>query len=336
VRDPEIGPCFSARLVHPFVRVLRRYPSFPSEQLDQLEALDPDDRIPITRCNAMTDAAVAITGDPDLGLKAAREIAPGEYGVLEYAATSAPTGRDALLAVGRYLPLINDALDFSVRSDGDKTLVQLDSRVALPRAAIDFQSAACHMVGQQRVPPGAWRDNEVWFAHARPASTDEYERTFGEQHLRFSAPWNGFVLSREYMEAPQLKADPKLHALLRKHGELLLAELPRAATFTEQVRDLIATELGSGTASVEQVARVLQMSPRTLGRKLQHEGTSFKHLLDDLRRRMALRYVDGQELGLSEIAFLLGFSQTAAFHRAFKRWTAQTPLEYRRQRRAGK
>ena len=77
------------------------------------------------------------------------------------------------------------------------------------------------------------------------------------------------------------------------------------------------------------------MSPRTLGRKLQHEGTSFKHLLDDLRRRMALRYVDGQELGLSEIAFLLGFSQTAAFHRAFKRWTAQTPLEYRRQRRAG-
>ena len=83
-------------------------------------------------------------------------------------------------------------------------------------------------------------------------------------------------------------------------------------------------------------ARSLQMSPRTLGRRLQHEGTTFKHLLDDLRRRMALRYVDGQELGLSEIAFLLGFSQTAAFHRAFKRWTAQTPLEYRRQRRAGK
>ncbi len=304
--------------------------------LDPLEALDPDERIPITRCNAMTDAAVALTGDADLGLKAAREIAPGDYGVLEYAATSAATGHEALLAVGRYLPLINDALDFSVRSEGDKTVVQLDSRVPLPRAAVDFQSAACHMVASQRVPAGVWNDNEVWFAHERPANVDEYRRTFGEQRLRFSAPWNGFLLTREFMEAPQLKADAKLHALLREHGELLLAELPRASTFAEQVRDRIAEELSNGRASVEQVARLLQMSPRTLGRKLQHEGTTFKQLLDDLRRRMALRYVDGQELGLSEIAFLLGFSQTAAFHRAFKRWTAQTPLEYRRQRRSGK
>ena len=76
------------------------------------------------------------------------------------------------------------------------------------------------------------------------------------------------------------------------------------------------------------------MSPRTLGRRLEHEGTTFKELLDDLRRRLALRYVGGaRSRALTEIAFLLGFSQSAAFHRAFKRWTGQTPLEYRRERR---
>jgi AraC-like DNA-binding protein len=84
---------------------------------------------------------------------------------------------------------------------------------------------------------------------------------------------------------------------------------------------------------VANIARQLHISPRTLGRKLEHEGTNFKELLDDLRRRLALSYVGGHDLGLAEIAFLLGFSQSAAFHRAFKRWTGVTPLEYRRARR---
>jgi AraC-like DNA-binding protein len=75
------------------------------------------------------------------------------------------------------------------------------------------------------------------------------------------------------------------------------------------------------------------MSGRTLTRRLEDEGTTFKDLLDDLRKSLSLRYVGSTDLGLSEIAFLLGFSQSAAFHRAFKRWTAQTPLEYRRARR---
>ena len=77
-------------------------------------------------------------------------------------------------------------------------------------------------------------------------------------------------------------------------------------------------------------AQLLQMSTRTLGRRLEQEGTTFSALLDDLRKRLALRYVATRDLGLSEIAFLLGFSQSGAFHRAFKRWTGHTPLEYRR------
>lgn len=85
--------------------------------------------------------------------------------------------------------------------------------------------------------------------------------------------------------------------------------------------------------SVANIASLLHVSPRTLGRRLGHEGTTFKELLADLRRQLALRYVGSSDLGLAEIAFLLGFSQSAAFHRAFKRWTSQTPLEYRRMRR---
>ena len=93
-------------------------------------------------------------------------------------------------------------------------------------------------------------------------------------------------------------------------------------------------ELSRGRLTANQVAGQLRMSRRTLCRKLESEGTSFTALLADLRQRLALQYVGSHDLGLSEIAFLLGFSEAAAFHRAFKRWTGQTPLEYRRACRA--
>jgi AraC-like DNA-binding protein len=337
VIQPEAAspPCYSARIVKPYVRVLRRYPGFPLELLAPLEALDPDERLPIAALQELQRGALLLTGDPDLGLKAAREISPGDYGALEYAVRSAPTWRDGVGLVARYMRLINDALDFSLHTEAERAIIHLDSSVPLERCGIDFQSAAFHISGSYFRPSGSLSpDFEVWFTHARPASTDEYERTFAECTIRFDAPFNGFVFPTHYLARQMQGADPQLHALIRKHAEALLSELPRAQNVTEKVRQMIANELEGGNPGAANVAKHLHMSPRTLGRKLEQEGTTFTALLDDLRRRLALRYVGGYDLGLSEIAFLLGFSQSAAFHRAFKRWTAQTPLEYRRARRA--
>ncbi len=340
LKSPAVGaseaasqPCYAVRLVQPFLRVLRAAPGFPIEVLAPLEALDPDERLPIATMHELLQGALALTGDPDLGLKAAREISPGDYGALEYAASSAATWGEAINVSARYLRLVNDALDFSLRVEGGKAFIQLDSRVVLPRAAADFQSGAFHVSSLRLRPPGFDPAYEVWFTHPLPPSTEQYQLTFVGGKLRFDAPFNGFAFDKEHLEIPLGTADPKLHALIRKHAERLLAELPRAESVTEKVRDLIAKELEGGNPNVANIARQLHISPRTLGRKLEHEGTNFKELLDDLRRRLALSYVGGHDLGLAEIAFLLGFSQSAAFHRAFKRWTSVTPLEYRRARR---
>jgi AraC-like DNA-binding protein len=72
------------------------------------------------------------------------------------------------------------------------------------------------------------------------------------------------------------------------------------------------------------------MNQRTLARRLQSEGTTFSALFDDLRRSLALRYLLRHDLRISEVVFMLGFSEVATFYRAFRRWTGQTPLEYRR------
>jgi AraC-like DNA-binding protein len=324
---------YSMRLLVPYLRLLKTYPGFPVEALAPLERLDPDERVPIAHVHALQRAAVKVTGDEDLGLKAAHEITRGDYGALEFAARSAANWGDAIAVIGRYMRLINDSLQFSLVIEGEQAQIHLDSRIVLPRASADFQTAAIYLRLLSIVPPGAAHEFQVWFAHARPERTDQYQRTFGDTALRFAAPFNGFVFSRRFLDAPMAAADPMLHQLISKHAELLLSELPKGESLTERVRDLIAAQLEKGDPSIANIAHQLGTSPRTLGRKLEHEGTTFKQVLDDLRRRLALRYVGNHDLGLAEVAFLLGFSQSAAFHRAFKRWTSQTPLEYRRGRR---
>jgi AraC-like DNA-binding protein len=174
---------------------------------------------------------------------------------------------------------------------------------------------------------------EVWFEHTEPADLSEYGQAFLGNKVMFGMPWNGFVFDAALLDQPMPGADDKLHVLIRKHADALLEELPRAQSFTQRVRELLLKELEGGNPSAVRIASALHMSGRTLTRRLEDEGTTFKDLLDDLRKSLSLRYVGSTDLGLSEIAFLLGFSQSAAFHRAFKRWTAQTPLEYRRARR---
>jgi AraC-like DNA-binding protein len=333
VPSTNVGLYYSARLLVPFLRLMQRRGDVPEVVQQRLSALDPDERIPIAVVHQWLTAAVEMTGNPDIGLQAAREVVIGDYGAVEYAARSAATWGDVCAVVGRYMRLINDALNFSLHSGADRSFIQLKSNVELPRAAADFQSGAFFVSASHFWPPGAKPDFEAWFTHSRPNDLTEYERTFPGGVLRFDAAFNGFVFDHNYLSVPVTSADPSLHALIRQHADAMLAELPSVQSITDQVRKLITKELAGGNPTVTNIARQMPMGERTLARRLADEGTTFKELLDDLRHRLALGYVSGSLLPLSEIAFLLGFSQTAAFHRAFKRWTGETPLEYRKAHR---
>lgn len=111
-------------------------------------------------------------------------------------------------------------------------------------------------------------------------------------------------------------------------GELL-AELPPAESVVDRVKRLIVAELCGGEPTAEVIARKMRATPRTLQRWLTARGTSYREILDGLRRDLALRYVTEDRLAISEAAYLLGFSEASAFHRSFKRWTGRTPAQYR-------
>jgi AraC-like DNA-binding protein len=278
----------------------------------------------------MLRATVHVTGDEDLGLKAAREIVPGDYGVIEFMAYSATTMRASVELLARYLRLVNDALVFSLRVEGERATIQLDSRIALPRAGVDFQSAAFYVATLQRADNIIDPDYEAWFTHPQPAGIEEYTRTFAPGRVRFSAPFNGFVFAARMLEQSLRAADASLHGVLRRYADLMLAELPKSESVSDKVRAFVSQQLAHGEPSVARAARALHMSRRTLARKLEREGTSFKTLLDETRRRLALRYLSEHQICSTEVAFLLGFAHTGAFFRAFKRWTGSSPSAYRR------
>lgn len=329
----SVPPTYAASMLRPYSKLLRKYPEINAEHLDALDALDADERVPIAGMLELLRATVQMTGDEDIGLKAAREIAPGEYGLIEFTVNSAPTLRQSIDLLGRYLPLVNDALEFSFRVSDNRAIIQLDSRIALPRAAVDFQSAAFYVAALQRDQRAVDPHYKALFRHAAPAQLDEYRKTFAPGEVQFGAAFDGFSFDASILELSPPSADSKLHDLLRKYADHELSELPSSESLTDKVRAIVARSLTDGEPGVAETARLLHTSRRTLARRLEEEGTSFRGVLDDTRRRLALRYVVMPGVGVTEIAFLLGFSQSGAFARAFRRWTGMTPLEYRRGRR---
>ncbi|HKU41830.1 MAG TPA: AraC family transcriptional regulator ligand-binding domain-containing protein [Polyangiales bacterium] len=317
----------NGRFVRPFVRVLARYPR-TAASLEKLRAIGQEERVNLAAAYESLNYWVKSTGDRDLGLKAGATVRLGEGGALDFAMHSAATLRESVEIASRHSRLFSDGIDPKLELSGERAIVRLDNKLPWPRAAADFTLAAWYAL-HIRVQLPEQSPVEVWFAHEQPASLTEYERAFPGASLRFDAPYYGFAFAAELADTPLVSGDGALHAAHCEHLEFLQARLWEPRSFALRVRELVACELRRGRPTSWDVARQLQISRRTLVRRLNSEGTNFKTQLDELRRQLALNLVARPQPSLVEITSLLGFSQVQAFHRAFRRWTGQTPMQYR-------
>jgi AraC-like DNA-binding protein len=298
---------------------------------DPAVAGDPDARIPLELETQLWDDAARLSRDEAFGLHAAEKVRPGAFDVLDYAVRSAPTLRGSLQRLARYNRLVHDAAVFKLIDRGEALRVEHALRMSATqsRHAAEFTLASMVVIGEQ-ISGARVRPSAVEFRHAAPASTVEHERIFGLRP-RFSAPVNALDLASGILDRPALAADPALSRLVERHAEALLAARPEPVESTaERVRRLLIGMLPEGGAPLKAVAARLRMSVRSLQRRLSGEGVSFDALLEELRRELSLRYLADPRIAIAEVAYLVGYSEPSAFHRAFKRWTGTTPAETRR------
>lgn len=298
------------------------------ESLHKPGAIDPLTRVYAAMANELAARQVQQTVDPDLGLKAGRSMTLGRAGVLDYAMRSAGTMREALEVASRYRRLFGDLLDVGYSEEGAYATIRIDIDGEAPRAVTDFAMSAW-FTNHVRESMRRGSRLECWFPHHEPPDSTEYRRTFAPAALRFDAPFFGFSLERGQLDAPLPTADRATHAVLCEYAAWTLSQIPGSASLLDRVRGIVTAQLGEQTPTVSSVAARLRMTPRTFRRCLELEGMPFSALLDRVRRDAALRYVNQHSLEMAEIAARLRFAHVQGFYRAFKRWTGQTPVEYR-------
>ncbi|HKO91401.1 MAG TPA: AraC family transcriptional regulator ligand-binding domain-containing protein [Polyangiaceae bacterium] len=325
---PSAEHTFAVRAGRPFFEVLASRGLLPPWFMESFDRTGPYDRIALKVALSMLDNAVALSGDPDLGLHAALQM-PIDTPLLEYVSVSSTTVREALETFARYVMLVNDALDVRLEVTGTRAVFQFESRVPMCRPAVDFQMSSFYLARLR------WeasfrdrREEEISFVHPEPADTRCYREVFGVAQLRFGAPFTGLVFPAAWLEHPMGSADKKLHELLVRTVEEQVTDLPSRLALTQRVRGLLRESIAFGDSSAECIADRLQMSRRTLSRRLEQEGTTFKLLLDQTRCALTLRYLLADQLPISEIAARLGFAEPASFYKAFRRWFGTTPTEY--------
>lgn len=289
-------------------------------------------RVPLSSLHALWEVVEARTGRADLALVTAEGYQPGDYGLVGFVAMSCPTLGDALVQVERYIGLWTDDPSVCLRPDGRVEVVyrsDIDDRPGLRRATEATIAEVLHgarIVTQRRIAPV-----EVCFRHPAPHVTHRGETfaAFFGAPVRFGQPATWIRFDPADLAAPLPRADDKLRLFLSRLASDALDSKAASSTLVSRLREIVADELRRGVPSIDAVARRLAMSGRTLRRRLDDEGTTFSDVIDETRADMARAYVRDRRLPLTEVAFLLGFSEPSAFHRAFKRWTGSTPGVFR-------
>lgn len=271
------------------------------------------------------------SGDEAIGLRLVQLVEPESLDVVGYAAYSSPSLGEALTRFIRYSRLIHEGARWTLETSGNVTRITH----SVPGVHIPLHGAICQwvlatvVVNIRRMTGLDFVPLRVGFQHQQPEDISVYRELF-RSPLEFGQPVNSVTFDAAWLNQPLLKSDPGLCALLDRYAEELLAKLPRRESLVDSVRQEITIGLRGGDPGLDAIAQKLGVAPRTLQRKLKEEGTSHQELLDEMRRELSIHYLQERQMAVYEVAFLLGFSETSAFHRAFKRWTGTTPGEFRR------
>jgi AraC-like DNA-binding protein len=296
--------------------------------LDRQLVFDPDARLPAQQADAIWAAAFRIAGDPALALHAAEALPFGAYRVLDFVVANAPDVREALGRVARYFSIVDPRGQLELTGKDPSRFGFRSALGQLPPPAEQYTLAA--VVTRVRVSAGFEVPFEaVEFTFPAPDDVTEYERIF-RCEVRFARAGAAVVVPESTLALDIPGSDAALSSVLENHADRLVRELPPLSQgIAARLSRVLQDELRGGNISAAHISARLGVSERTLQRRLLEEETTYAAVLEGMRRSAAEKYLQERDVSLSEIAWLLGFSEQSSFARAFKRWTGQSPGAWR-------
>jgi len=326
----------SVRLIEPFVQAaedlgVRADSVLAGIGLSKSDFDNPEMRVSHVIVDRLLHIAMSQSAERDLGLLAAERLQPQHLDVVEYAVRFLSTLDDVMEHAKRYYALLHEGLTGERQVLEDRCVFSW-SFGPVPRldCALEFVMAAHVAVARRVTGLPELSPLEVHFPTPRPSHTLVQEPIF-KCALLFDQPRHALVFSKEQLNTPLTSTDAGLAKVLDRHASESLHRLGLSTSLPERVREIVRQDLTSGKLSADNLARRLGMSSRTLHRRLVAQNSSYRQILDDVRREIALRCLRDPQLSIREVGFLLGFTTGPAFHRAFRRWTGTTAASFRSQ-----
>ena len=329
----SVRSSYPASSVHVFVDALERLgcriePLLASAGIGRADLDDPDGRVPSTVWGSIFSRALEQRPMKNIGMRLATVTPIGAFPLIDYLIATSQNVGEGLSRLARYQRLAEARSMPCLREEEDPIRVVLEGRDSPISAEFTVTLNLLHF---REETEGRFRASYASFCH-EPEDPGEIERVLGCP-LHTEASWNGWALSRETSQLPLRRRDHALSRLLQRQADEAMARLPRVDGVVVHVRRALASRIGGGDTRIQTIARTLAMSTRSLQRRLSLAGAPYQQLLDLARKDAAERYLTDSLLSIAEVAYLLGYSEPAAFNRAFRRWHTETPQAFRRRQR---
>lgn len=294
----------------------------------------PDSTIDRQAYSRVVELAVEMTGDQCLGLHLGEGLGLSAAGLIGQITQTSRTVKEALTYCCEFANLGCSELPMELTRSGDYYKIRLQSNPLWEQQSptayrhtaegvLVFTIRECEALTRDAHRPVA-----VHLPWKQAAHEQEYQRIFGTQ-VRFQQNEFAILLHPKQVEAPTTTSDYNLLRLLVAHAEEKSAQWHQQRGFSNVVRQSMIQLVRPEFPTIEQVAQHLNLSLRTLQRRLSEEGLTYKQLMEEVRKDFAQSYLRKPELSITEISYLLGYADTSAFSRAFKRWFERSPQQWR-------
>ena len=271
--------------------------------------------------------AVEATNDPSFGLKAAKHWHPTTFCALSYAWLASKNLKDAMERTVRYSRIVSDVVDLSLQKVGGAYKLSIEyNQLSLDPVPESVDAAIASIVVMAREAYSEELNPVlVMLPRTQPDNSREFSEFF-HSPIEYEAQECSLLFNEAEIEKPLPTANAELAIMTDEAMEKYLASLDRNAWST-QVRSKLLNQLPTGVATLQSIARGLNVSSGTLKQKLDEEGASFEDILDETRHALATKYLNDATLSREEIAFLLGFSELSQFERTLEKWNSTASLD---------